>query len=194
MQDQTWFNLVAGVAATLVVVVGIASLVFAPGGAVMPRTNGTGPTNPTVYRNLTIFYNPTVRDYVYSTSELNVPTGTQVVFSITNYDPSASRLPSPMYDQVIGTRNGDMTVSTAAGSVITSSLPLSEVSHTFTVWSGSYHLNVPIPAAGGAASPVRVTFSATFNLPGSFTFGCVAYCAGSGMAANSGMFGTLSVS
>jgi len=87
-----------------------------------------------------------------------------------------------------------MTVSTAAGSVSTASLPLSEISHTFTVWDGTYHLNVPIPAAGGWAAPVRVTFSVMFNMPGVFNFGCVALCGGSGMSTAAGMYGHLNVS
>jgi len=194
MQDHSWFTLVAGVAAILVVVTGFVSLALVPGGAVPARMGGIGPTNPTVYRNLTIAYNPSVGDYVYSASELSVPQGEPVIFTITSYDPTPSSLPAAMYDQVIGTSGGQMSIATAAGTVSASSLPLSDVSHTFTVWDGTYHLNVPIPVAGGSAAPVRVTFSVTFHSPGSFNFGCVAYCAGTDMGGPSAMYGTLNVS
>jgi plastocyanin len=194
VQDQTWFGLVAAMAAALVVVTGFVALAVGPGGTAPVRIGGAVATDPTVYRNLTIAYDPSAGDYAYSTSQLSVPLGQHVIFTITNYDPQSSHVPAPMYDQVLGTSGGSMSISTAAGTVSASSLPPSEVSHTFTVWDGSYHLNVPIPTAGGNAAPVRVTFSVTFNTPGSFTFGCVAYCPGADMSSASAMYGTLSVS
>ncbi len=194
VEDQTWFGLVAAVAAALVVVTGFVVLAVGPGGTAPNRIGGAVATNPTVYRNLTIAYDPSLGDYAYSTSQLNVPLGQHVIFTITNYDPQSSHVPALMYDQVLGTSGGSMSISTAAGTVLASSLPPSEVSHTFTVWDGSYHLNVPIPIAGGNAAPVRVTFSVTFNTQGTFTFGCVAYCQGANMSSMSAMFGTLSVS
>lgn len=181
MSDQRWFNAVAAIAVLAVLVVGAALLVLAPSGAGTPRVT-SGPASSTVYRNLTITFNPTAGTYDYSALALAVPTNVRVVFTITNYDPSTAALPSASDAVVSGTYDSSPMTVTVNGLVsMTQGLPVNDVSHTFSMSDAFYHLNVPIPPASSPAVPSTVTFSAEFRSTGTYAWGCIVLCGTSGM-------------
>jgi len=179
-----------------VVVVGATVLVGATGLSWrLPSSTGSsgGGLNgsPTVYRNLTISYDPSYGDYVYTPTQLTVPADVVVVFTIVNYDPMAAALPSPSYAVVSGTMNGRMMVSYGTNETSVGALPPTDVSHTFTMSGPYYQVNIPVPPAAPGGSPARVTFSMVFHFPGAyFPWGCDAFCGGPMMAR---MYGSLAV-
>lgn len=190
MDDAKWSNATAGVAA-----LGVIATVLLLGFALpsVPSTNPSAGLNsiPTVYRNLTIAYSPTLHDFGYSATLLNVPLHTRVMVTIVNYDPSTAELPTPSDAQVAGTEGGTMTWTDHGVRVTSGSLSASAVSHTFTMSDAYHHLNVPIPPAGPDGSPAKVTFSVVFTVAGTFAWGCVVICGGPMMAAADSMNGSL---
>ncbi len=178
------------------VMIGSAALFDATGWA--PRASpvpteggGVGPGYPTVYRNLTIAYDPLAGDYVYTQTQLWVPADVLVVFTIVNYDPMRATLPAAGYARVSGTWNEQMQLAYGANGEMVDGLPTNDVSHTFTMSDSYYQVNVPIPPAESGGVPARVTFSLVFHFPGPyFAWGCVAYCGGPQME---GMYGSLTV-
>lgn len=189
MRDQSWTNLVVVVAAVVVVVAVSLLAVVVPGVSIPTRGTGAAST-PTVFENLSIVRGSS-GDYEYNQTQLSVPVNTMVVFTITNYDPSISLLPTPNDAVVTGTQNGTMTVVSAAAQATVGSLPTNDVSHTFTMSDAYYHLNVPVPPALAAGVPTHITFSMIFHFVGTgFAWGCVAYCGGPLMI---GMYGTITV-
>jgi hypothetical protein len=194
MQDQSYFNWVAGVAVALVLVVAVVSFVVVPSGAIPTRSAGGAQAGPTVYRNLSISFDPTTGAYSYNVGHIEVPLHTTVVFTITNFDASAAALPSPADANVAGTAGGMMQVTSAAGAVSVAKLPAGDVSHTFSMSDPLYKMNVPIPRASGPASPIVVQFSAVFNYAGTFEWGCVVLCGTQDMGGSDSMYGTLTAS
>lgn len=194
MRDPFFAVLGTAVAAGLILVGG-AMFFGAPAhssAAVAPM----GPTNsgPTVYRTLTIALDARSGGFVYTAATLNVPLHTRVVFTITNFDPSAAMLPSRSNAMVKGTDGGLMMIDHMAGRTAVSQLAAPDVSHTFSMSNGFYKLNVPVPRADPSGSPAQISFTVVFNVPGTFTWGCVALCGPSDMGASDVMFGTLTVS
>ena len=194
MDDQTYFNLVAGVSVVLVLVTAGVAFAVAPAGSVPTRALGAGQPGPTVYRNITITYDPTAGAFVYNLAQLAVPLNVRVVFTITNFDSTSAVLPTAGDANVMGTEGNAMQVFNGGGSVSVGGIPSGEVSHTFSLSNAYYTLNAPIPRAEGPASPVAVTFSQVFPFPGTFTWGCVVLCGAQDMHASSYMYGTLTVS
>lgn len=194
MQDQSFFNLVAGIAIALVVIVAALAFVVAPSGGVTSPTVSAGSGNPTVYRNLSISLDPATGAYSYNVAQLAVPLHVRVVFTITNFDTSSATLPSPSDANVVGTEGGTMEIVTGGGGVTVGRIPTSAVSHTFSMSDPSYSVNVPIPQAVGQASPSVVTFSEVFDFPGTFEWGCVVLCGTQDMGGTDSMYGTLTAS
>ncbi len=193
MRDSSWFNLVAATAAVVIVVIGVFAMVLPATSS--PTASLRGPaTNPTVYRNLTIAFDPKDGTFDYSSTALAVPMGATAVFTITNYDPTVAMVPNASYSHVVGTVGGTMTVVANGVSSTLSSVAVSDIAHTFTISSGAYHLNVPIPPASSSNSPTKVTFSVTFNVPGTYTWGCAVLCGPDGSMARDVMYGSLTVS
>ena len=196
MKDTFGFAIVALLGALVITVAGLSVLANAPGPAPAssaPAAPSSVPTPATVYRNLTIAFDPASGDFQYSNLDLNVPHGLRVVFSITNFYFHAARLPNASDALVTGTLGGSMDLTTPLGPVATEGVVPENVSHTFTVWNGFYHLNVPVPTASASGVPSKVTFAVVFTTRGTFTFGCVVLCGGSGMSAPDAMFGSLNV-
>ena len=193
MQNQTWFNLVAVVTVLTVVGLGVATLVISPS----PPATASAATTPsaaTVYRNLSIIYDPATGAYNYNVLNLGVPLNVRVVFTITNYDTSTGLLPAASAAVVSGTYGGPMLMQRGPSSVLTDQLPTNDVSHTFSMSNGFYHLNVPIPPAASASVPSQVTFSVVFTVPGTYTWGCVILCGSSSMGMPDQMYGPITVS
>jgi|GEM_PF-3084932 len=194
MRDQGWFNLVAGIAAVLVVVLGAVLMAYPSVNGLSPAARSGTVGNPTVYRNLTIALNPSTGEFDYTSTLLAAPLGVTTVFTITNYDPGIAYVPASSDARVVGTVGNVMWVEAGGHGVQVSSIAMSDTSHTFSISSGAYHLNVPIPPAGMAGQPTKVTFSVIFTLPGSFNWGCIVLCGPMGMVGRDAMWGTISVS
>ncbi len=191
MTAQGRFRWPAALAVVLVVSAAFAVLFYegsATGGS------GSSASGPSVTRSLTIAWDPSRSTYAYSLSNLQVPLGATVHFVITSYDPDpVASLPTAADASVSGTVGGTITVESAGEATTVDHLAPGTVSHTFTLSSGAYHLNVPIPAASSGGNPVVVRFSAVFATPGSFAWGCVIPCGGQDMTVFGTMFGTLLV-
>lgn len=151
-------------------------------------------TPPSVTRALTIAWSPSQSSYSYASASLQVPVGSVVHFVITSYDPDpVATLPVGTDALVQGTAGGTVSVTQDGATATLDRVSPNALAHTFTISSGVYHLNVPIPAASSASDPVVVTFSATFGVAGAFAWGCVIPCGGQDMTAPGTMYGTLVV-
>lgn len=194
MRDQTYFNVVAAVAAVLVLVGAGIALVVAPRGAAPARGAGAGHPGPIAYRNLTISYDPSAGGFAYGQAALEIPLNVRVIFTITSLDSASATLPTPADSDVVGTDGGGMQIVNENGSVFVANIPPREVSHTFSLSDAFYHLNVPVPATDGAGVRAVVSFSATFAAPGTYAWGCVVLCGEADMHLQGLMYGTLTVS
>lgn len=194
MRDQAYFNVVAAVAAVLVLLAAGIALVVAPAGTVPAGVPGPGYPGPTVYRNLTISYDPSAAGFAYGGVALEVPLNVRVIFSITNLDSTSATLPTLADAEVVGTDGGGMQIVNEKGSSFVTSIPSREVSHTFSLSDAYYHLNVPVPATDGAEVRSVVSFYAIFAVPGTYAWGCVVLCGEADMHLPGLMYGTLTVS
>jgi hypothetical protein len=194
MHDSAWFNLVAGTLAIGVVVFGAFAVASPLVATPPPASHSSQGANPTNYRNLSISFNPTSGTYDYSSIQLAVPVGVTTIFTITNYDQGIAWLPSASDARVVGTVGGTMQLTISGQTAQVSSVATNDVSHTFTILSGAYHVSVPIPPASPNGEPSKVTFSVVFSVPGTFNWGCVVLCGPAGMMARDAMYGTLTVS
>ena len=174
----------------------VATGVLAPYALSGPST--TAPGGPyTLY--LTVAFNPGSGHDEYFPANFTVPAHTLVIVTIADYDNGSN--PVPAVDGVVqGTVGGTETVVNAtypSGHAV-SSVNGTEVAHTFTVATGGYALNVPVPPANridtaGNIVPTLVTFGTYFNLTGTFVWHCLAPCDAWSMRTPGYMMGTLTV-
>ncbi len=151
----------------------------------------TGPTGPD-YVYLAINANPDRNQSTdqYTPANFTVPSHTALVFVITNYD-NGENAPASIYTQVNGTVGNLEYLNGSATGV--SSIPVGQVSHTFTILRGPYAgFSVALPAAGSSA-PSVISFTAYFNSTGTFTWQCMAPCDSYSMAGLGFMMGTMTV-
>ena len=140
-----------------------------------------------------------------SSAQIVLPANREIELVIVNYDDGAANLSSSQYATVAGTVNDQMTVvnntdvnSTMGssgiqirGGVSVGSLPVADVSHTFTI--PSLGINVPV----GTSSTEVVYF--TVDTPGTYTWYCMTACGtgtnglGGAMATKGWMTGSLVV-
>lgn len=150
------------------------------------------------YLYLTIAFNPQTGSDQYFPANFTVPAHTSVVVTITNYDDGVNLVPTD-YSHVLGTVGGTMSVTdpTTGATSTVASVPLSGISHTFTVFpagGGSNPLiNVPIPAAAGGLQPSQVTFTINLGASGSYGWMCMAPCDPGSMGTPGLMAGILEV-
>lgn len=194
MRDQDWFNIVAAVTVVLVLVAGGLAFAMAPGAPVTTGRSGAGSQGPTVYRNLTISYDPAAGGFAYDEIALGIPLNVRAIFTLTSLDSVSAKLPTMADAEVVGTDGGGIQIINEKGSVFVTSIPASEVSHTFSLSNGFYHLNVPVPATDRAGAGAVVSFSAIFTMPGTYVWGCVVLCGEADMHFPGLMYGTLTVS
>lgn len=129
----------------------------------------------------------------YVPADITVHQGSPVTLTITSVDDGAAPLPSSlsMYETIQG---GTETVN---GSPVTS-VPNSNISHTFTV--PDLGINALIPAVPKGSKTITVTFTFTPKKSGTFTWHCFAPCGsgsdgmGGAMATMGQMEGTITVS
>lgn len=130
----------------------------------------------------------------YFPANFTVPSHALIVVTITNYD-NASNPVDNASAQVRGTLGNVETMRAASQAVgmDMSMIPADQVSHTFTLDTGGYAMNVPVPAANSLSDPMIVTFRAYFNVTGSFVWHCNAPCDPASMDTLGYMRGTVTV-
>lgn len=176
-----------------VVAVGVLFLLIGLlGGAMLARTNSppAAGTTGTAHVYLNVAYNPYTGLDEYFPANFTVPANVPIIITITNYDNGTNMVPL-YYASVRGTVGGTETVTdaTAADRTLTS-VPATEVTHTFTIMSGSLNINVPIPAAQGT-TPTVVTFTLQFSQTGLIIWHCMAPCDDYAMSTPGFMTGTI---
>lgn len=183
---------------TLALAVATALVLGAVGGAalgVLFRAPVTLPApNGTEYLFLTIGFDFANGLDKYMPANVTVPTHTPVLVTITNYD-NASNPVDNATAIVRGTVGNVETIQSAsdATAMTMAAVPANQVSHTFTMDGGLYSINAPIPAAAGRGNPMIVTFTAYFNVTGSFEWHCMAPCDALSMTTPGFMRGTVTV-
>ena len=130
----------------------------------------------------------------YFPANFTVPTHTPVLVTITNYDNASNPVPDSVA-AVKGTVGNVETIRAASQTegMVMVAIPPGQISHTFTMDSGGYAINVPIPVANSLADPMTVTFQAYFNITGTFDWHCLAPCDAVSMATPGFMLGTVTV-
>ncbi len=143
---------------------------------------------------LTIGFDFATRLDRYFPANFTVPTHVPVLVTITNND-NASNPVSRDVAVVAGTVGNveTMRASSDPQGMNMTAVPPSQVAHTFTLDTGGYAMNVPIPAANSLSDPMIVTFRAYFNVTGSFVWHCSAPCDPASMESLGFMRGTITV-
>lgn len=171
---------VAAVAILLVVLV----VVFWTYGFLAPAHSSPAPAPlPRTFVNLTITYDPVSGIANYTTPFISMQAHTLVVVTITNYDPTSSPLFVTWDNRVIGTVGGNESVDCGSGAHAVTSLPSSDIAHTFTVLDPYYNISVPIPPAPAVDHPCMVSFELVLGYVEITNWGCVANCDNGQMAA-----------
>ncbi len=183
---------------TLATAIVIALILGVAGGGLLGYL-GRGPVAGTVtpgpaYLYLTIGFDFATGLDRYLPANFSVPAHTLVLVTITNYD-NASNPVSRDVATVAGTLGNleTMRASSDPQGMDMTAVPPSQVAHTFTLDTGGYAMNVPIPAANSLSDPMIVTFHAYFNTTGAFVWHCSAPCDSASMAALGFMRGTITV-
>jgi hypothetical protein len=186
--DDQWYN---GFAIGLAAVLELGLLVgLALGGAFSSSRVSASPpaTRSPSYLYLTVTTSANTNFDTYYPANVSVPHGQSVVITITSYDPGVNPVPAP-FGNIVGTA-GDManyTLTPNSSTQSLSTLPSSEISHTFSVTlpgmageillgAGKPMINVPVPISPDGILPATVTFTATFAAPGEYAWRCVAPC------------------
>ena len=110
-----------------------------------------------------------------SSANIVFPSNTLIKLTIINYDNGNASLIDPQYSNVQGTVNGTISyfsntnVNSSQGAVginlkggnTVSSVPLSEIAHTFTI--PSLNLNIPIPLSSTVVAYFKIDKAGTFQ-------------------------------
>ncbi len=183
---------------TLAMVAIIALLLGISGGGLAgywthgPTASPSGPDLAYLY--LTVGFDFATGLDRYLPANFTVPSHVLVVVTIANYD-NASNPVDDLTAHVQGTLGNleTMHLASEATGMDMTAVPRDQVAHTFTLDTGGYAMNVPIPVAQSLADPMIVTFRAYFNITGSFVWHCSAPCDSASMASLGYMRGTLTV-
>ena len=170
--------------AAVVVLLAVLVVVLWAHGFLAPSHSSSAPA-PVVrtFVNLTITYDPMSGIANYTTPFISMQAYTLVVVTITNYDPTASPLFVPWDNHVIGTVGDNETIDCGSGSQVVTSLPETDIAHTFTVLDPYYNISIPIPPASAVGHPCVVSFELVLDYPEFTSWGCVANCDNGQMAA-----------
>jgi hypothetical protein len=130
-----------------------------------------------------------------SSANIVLPAGRLIELVIVNYDDGNATLESPQYANVQGTVNGtityanndDVNSSQGANGIVVkggetvSSVPLSDIAHTFTI--PSLGINIPVPVSSTVTAFIRI------DKAGTYTWFCETTC-GSGTTGLEGAMNT----
>ncbi len=166
MTHIPWYSYVA-----LSTMIGVLAFgAAAPPPTVAPPTGGGSP--PAVYANLSIIASNGPSPYVYTPTTLSLPSNVPLVITISNYDPHVGPVAGPASAEVLGAVGGVMVVHQGPMFYTTHFLQMNQVSHTFTIRTPQFFLNVPIPPEWTVNSPTTVTFTIVLPAPGPYPFSC----------------------
>ncbi len=141
---------------------------------------------------LSIGFDPYTGLDQYFPANFTVPANVPVVITITNYDNGTNAVPAA-YANVAGTVGGTESITNASVSdTAVTSVPTTQIAHTFTLTAAPYDINAPIPSAQGR-TPTVVTFTVVFTSAGQFVWHCKAPCDMSAMMTPGFMTGTVTV-
>ena len=161
----------------------------------LSRGPAAAPTGPgTAYLYLTVGFDFATGLDRYMPANFTVPAHTLLIVTITNYDNATNPVIADSA-RVRGTLGNVETMHAASETegMDMAAIPTDQVAHTFTVDTGGYALNVPIPHANRLADPMIVSFRAYFNITGLFEWHCNAPCDPTSMGTPGYMRGTLTV-
>ena len=184
----------SGLALMVAIVLGV-GLVGGAALGVLLRAPGVTPSpSGTEYLFLTIGFDFATGLDKYMPANFTVPTHTPVLVTITNYDNASNPVDNATaaVQGTVGNVEAVRSLSDATAMTM-GAVPASQVAHTFSLDTGGYALNVPIPAALSLANPRIVTFTAYFNVTGAFRWHCLAPCDASSMTTDGYMQGTVTV-
>ncbi len=191
---RTTLVALVSIALASLLVVGVAA-VYESGqfgsGAAPPSGGGT----PAVeYVNSTVEPASLGGPEVFCPGNFTVTENTTVEFTFSIYDTNASGV-DPEAALVQGSQNGTEEIIAQPGAApeYVTSLPTTDVSHTFTIVVGSTVINAPLPAAPSASQPAVVVFDVTFSESGTFTWYCNPNCEPYPIQEGQGMSGTITV-
>jgi hypothetical protein len=205
MSDDNWYTGVA-VATMLVLVVGLLTG-LALGGAF---SGGSSPASPPAstapdYLYFTVTTSAATQYDTYYPANVSVPHGEPIVITINCYDNGTNPVVSP-FEDVIGTQGGaaNFTLGPNATTRSLSSLPIGNISHTFSVTlpgmagqlligAGNPYINVPVPPSPDGIHPTTVTFTVTFPSTGVYAWRCAAPCDPYSMVTPGFMIGSIDV-
>lgn len=190
MNDQSWFNRMALIAVLTVLATAAVAAYFGHSNSTNAAAPSAAPVPATLY--LTYAFNPgNGLDEVFP-ANFTVPSHMPVMVTITNYDNGTNPVPLAN-SQVAGTVGpATLRISESGTPTTYTSLPMSNIVHTFTVIKGT-PVNVPIPPAQDLANPSIVSFLVYFNSSGSFQWMCLAPCDNGAMMTPGYMTGTMTV-
>ena len=183
---------------SIALAIAMAIVLGAVGGAalgVLLERPAAGPANVgTDYLFLTIGFDFASGFDKFMPANFTVPTHTPIVVQITSYDNASNPVPTEAAS-VRGTVGNVEIMRSAADptGMPMAAVPAGSVALTFTMDGGPYSVNVPIPAASSLGNPMVVTFTAYFNVTGSFDWHCLAPCDPASMATTGYMRGTVTV-
>jgi hypothetical protein len=178
---------------TMAIAVAAVALVLAAGTVVILSATSSHPAPATLA--LTIEFNPATWYLTFTPSSFQAPANTVIQFTITNYDPTTRDVPAGLCN-VSGTVGASMLEllpgSASGAQFAVFGLSPSDVSHTFTMLTDGYSLNIPIPPAAASDEPSVVVFSFETVGPGVATWSMEASTSGphSGSGMLSGFFDT----
>ncbi len=164
------------------ILVGVIIPIALIAGAILTETvepQGHTITSPPVLY-LTVGFNFTTHEDEYFPANFTIPADVNVVVTIHNYDNGTNPL-GDSFGKVTGTVGGTATIN---GETV-SSIPGAQISHTFSV--AGLGLNVPLPPSS------TVVFTIIAEVPGTYTWHCLAPCDIGAMATPGFMQGTLTV-
>lgn len=181
---------IVAVSTTLIVLALVATYFL----VLAPPTSPASPSTDTV--QFVIAKDPTSGLFAITPNATHLPANSVVRVSILNFDPENHSVPGADC-AVAGTLNGTMMWSWMRGGMMGGgygmgpqmryNLSAAEVSHTFTLRSSGYDLNVPIPVAHSASDPSVVNFSFAVHGAAELPWSCE----GAGMEpAMNGMMGS----
>lgn len=184
---KTSYVLVASMLVILAAGIGIGwgfQTTVLPTGSVT-TSSSQGPVALTLVITTGNIYNSTAADqpayYVLtpnglaSTASISLPVNTVIKLTIVNYDDGNASLIDPQYASVQGTVNGTITyvnndnvnstqgpngIVLKGGQTVTS-VPASELAHTFTI--PSLHINIPVPLSSTVVAYIKIAQAGTYG-------------------------------
>ena len=176
MDEGRWYTQTALVIAAIFVVAILTGLALGGAFSGSPPSAGSPVSSSPTYLYFTVTTSAATQYDTYYPANVSVPHGVPVVITITCYD-NGSNAPPSAFDSVVGTVGGTANYTFPNESTQQrSSLPVIDISHTFTltvpgmagellIGAGKPTVNVPVPVSPNGVAPSIVTFTVSFPTP-----------------------------